>query len=290
MSAEAQVTEKQVATGNEASNASGRERSTIDFPYSPLDVAVEVVRAVHATGGQKSQIEQVAAHMNESPGSGPFRAKLTTAKAFGLSHHGSGTVTLTPLGMRILDPEQEKSARAEAFLRVELYKRIYDEYKGVVLPPSNTALENAMVAMGVSPKQKDRARQAFQRSAQQAGYFAYGASKLVYPVLNAAGNEVKTAKVVEPPEDAEEKEKAAKKGGNGGGKEPPTYHPFIEGLLATLPSTGSQKTEWTLQGRQEWLQTAAGIFNLIYKAGDEDAGSSVQVSVEKPKSHYISAN
>src|SRR6476646_3426990 len=53
---------------------------------------------------------------------------------------------------------------------------------------------------------------------------------------------------------------------NGGGKPPPpsgpTRHPFIEGLLKTLPEP---ETEWKSADRVKWLQTAANIFDLIYK-------------------------
>jgi hypothetical protein len=42
----------------------------------------------------------------------------------------------------------------------------------------------------------------------------------------------------------------------------PTRHPFIEGLLQTLPEP---HTDWPAQDRAKWLQTAANIFDLIYK-------------------------
>ena len=41
------------------------------------------------------------------------------------------------------------------------------------MPPA-AALEREMVELGVSPKQKDKARQVFERSAEQAGFFATG--------------------------------------------------------------------------------------------------------------------
>jgi hypothetical protein len=264
-----------------------RERSTIEFPYLSLDVAIEIVMAVHATGGQKSLIVQTAAHLDEKPNTGAFRNKLATARIFGLATYSiaAGSVALTPLGSRLTDPDQEKGAKAEAFLNVPLYRRIYDQYNGVVLPPTSAALETALVSLGVAAKQKDKARQAFQRSAQQAGFFAYGTTKLVYPVLS--GKDIKGApangddpnKKSPKDKDEDEEEKKLKKGGSG---EPPTYHPFIAGLLETLPPTGVPKTEWTLQGRQDWLQTAAGIFNLIYKTSAEDKGT-VTVSLETPK-------
>lgn len=50
-----------------------------------------------------------------------------------------------------------------------------------------------------------------------------------------------------------------------GGRE---LHPFITGLLKTLPEP---ETEWTIAGRIKWLQTASGIFGLIYKtSGNEN--------------------
>ncbi len=50
------------------------------------------------------------------------------------------------------------------------------------------------------------------------------------------------------------------KGGNGGGGG--GYHPFVEGLLQTMPEPG---TVWTIEGRAAWLEAAATAFKLIYK-------------------------
>ncbi len=55
-------------------------------------------------------------------------------------------------------------------------------------------------------------------------------------------------------------------GGNGGGGTEGTYHPFIEGLLKTLPKTG---TKWALRDRAKWLKLAGNAFDLIYEADDE---------------------
>jgi hypothetical protein len=51
--------------------------------------------------------------------------------------------------------------------------------------------------------------------------------------------------------------------GGGGGH---SLHPFIQGLLDTLPTP---KSEWKAENRAEWLQAAAQVFKLIYK-GDND--------------------
>ncbi|QIB34790.1 DUF5343 domain-containing protein [Ancylobacter pratisalsi] len=44
-------------------------------------------------------------------------------------------------------------------------------------------------------------------------------------------------------------------------------HPFIEGLLATLPEEGK---EWPHKDRIKWLMLAANAFSLIYKGEDEE--------------------
>jgi hypothetical protein len=163
-------------------------------------------------------------------------------------------------------------------LKVPLYNAIYEQFKNGTLPPAQ-GLETAMVSLGVATKQTGKARQAFQKSAKEAGFFTYGTTKLVYPAL---GSGVAAPK---PKEQEEEKPDLKGKNGDGGdGGDGKKRHPFIEGLLETLPSAsvGADKTEWNLQGRQDWLQTAAGIFNLIYKASAEDKGGAVNVSVTWP--------
>jgi hypothetical protein len=281
MSETAKVEQEKISPevpGKEAKQ--GRELSTIDFPYNSLEDVIPVAKAVHKLGGNECRIETLAGELgHETVKSGGFRQKMSSATDFGLISYSSGLVRLTSLGERIVDQDQERSARVEAFLKVPLYAAIYEEFKNGALPPS-AGLEAKMVSLGVAVKQKDKARQVFQRSAKEAGFFAYGATKLVYPAVGKP--EIKGPS-------AQTQEEINKKNGNGGGdgggaggNEPPKYHPFIVGLLDTLPSTGNPKTEWTLQGRQDWLQTAAGIFNLIYKTSADDKGT-LTVSVDAPK-------
>ncbi len=75
---------------------------------------------------------------------------------------------------------QARQARITAFLNVPLYRRLYENYKGRNLPP-DPGLEQAIVNLGVSAKQKERARQVFQRSANYAGFFNQGRNRLILP-------------------------------------------------------------------------------------------------------------
>lgn len=230
------------------------ERSTIGFPYGDLDDAVEIARKVHDNAGMGCTIDQLAGWMRQNTTSGAFRLRLSTGRIFGLIEIERGEISLTQLGRRIVDPSLERDARATAFMAVPLYKAVYDKYRGHMLPPA-AALRREMGALGVASKQTDKARWAFERSAEQAGFFAQGSDRLITP----SGTQ--------PPETRplETRRKEHQRPLGTGGELPP-LHPFIEGLLSKLPEP---ETEWPVQDRARWLQTAANIFSLMYKGDGE---------------------
>jgi hypothetical protein len=172
------------AASERSSDTRGMDRSTIEFPYLDLDTAVEVARAVYSRAGLGScEIDELAAQMQQVV-SGSFRLKTGTAKTFGLvDKDGRSAFQLSALGQRMVRADTEQEARATAFLTVPLYKAVFERYRGHLLPPAR-ALEREMAAFGVAPKQVDKARQAFERSARQAGFFAQGDDRLVQPRLD----------------------------------------------------------------------------------------------------------
>jgi len=237
-----------------------RDRGTIEFPYNALDSAIELAKAVHHVGGSSCQWDQLGAKLNMAADGGSFRQRVMSARTFGLISYAGGVVTLTALGTQINDPDQEQAAKVASFLTVPLYKRVYEDFKNGTLP-GPTGLETAMVTMGVPPKQKSKARQAFTKSATEAGFFAFGSNRLVSPAIKP----VAAAKPAVAPPDP-------KRGG--GGDEPPSIptsnqHPFIEGLLNKLPKA---ETPWSLADRKKWLQTASNIFDLMYTTSPDDGG------------------
>jgi hypothetical protein len=245
-----------------------RERSTISFPYNDLDDVFNVAKAVQTVGGTSCHIDELAAKLGAaSTNSGTFRLRLLAAKTFTLLNYDKGTVTLTPLGSRICDPQQERAARVEAFLAVPLYSKVYEEFKSGNLPPTS-GLETYMVSVGVAPKQKDKARQVFQRSAKQAGFSEYGADRLVKPTIKASA--APAAAPVEEPEP--EKKKKPKD------EDDDEMHPFIKGLLKKLPTPD---TAWSHDGRQKWLQAAINIFDLMYTDDEDDKRGSLIVGFQR---------
>ena len=99
-----------------------------------------------------------------------------------------------------------------------------------------------------------------EKSAKQAGFNSAGDDRLVEPIVGAAP----PAERIPAPEDTP----AAAVNGEPDSPRGPMkgLHPFIMGLLDTLPAA---QTNWTIEGRAKWLQAAAHCFDLIYMGSGE---------------------
>ena len=238
-----------------ASVEAKRERSSIGFPYMTLIEAMEVADAIHGHVGNGScDDHQLAPWLSVSPRSSGYRLRVSAAKTFGLIDSADKTYKLSPLGKKIVDRAQRGRAKADAFLEVPLFSAVYERFRGAALPPPE-ALEREFAELGVAKKQTGKARSSFERSAKAAGYFGEGTDRLVRPGF-AESNPSPEDVPVDP-------EKKPKFGGDntgegrGGGR-----HPFVEGLLQTLPDPN---TVWSVEGRVAWLKAAATCFDLMYQ-------------------------
>lgn len=179
-------------------NKPARVPSSIVFPYSDLSDAIAVAEGLLKGGGVALSRDQLAAAMNMSPGGGGFATKVATARIFGVVDSGSGKYQLTDLGDEIVDPSRHADAKVRAFMTVPLYKRIYDEFRGKLLPPRPHGLERAIVSFGVTEKNAKHARLAFEKSARLAGLYPGGnEDRLVMPFGGAQSAETDEPTVVE---------------------------------------------------------------------------------------------
>lgn len=248
------------------SEAVPRGRSTIEFPYLDLDNSVEIVKTVHEVEGDRCDWRQLATKLEVAPEGGGFRMRMLTAKTYGLVTYERGQIMLTELGIRMADPAHEKRARFDAFLAVPLFKQLFDRLNGQPLPPV-AAIERMVENLGVAPKQKDKARQVFQRAAKQAGLFDLSSDRLSMPPgLSQA------ARTPAPREELT----LAQTNGQGRGSGVGDYHPFIQGLLAKLPKP---EADWPVDARVKWLTTAANIFDLMYVDTAGMPGQAIKVSL-----------
>jgi hypothetical protein len=253
-----------------------REQSSIAFPYGDLEIAIGVAQAVFDAGAVALTREQLAGVLGLSLGSGNFVLKTATVRTFGLLVNKEGKYELTELGFEAVNPDEKvrRSARAKAFLAVPLYQKAYEEFRGKPLPPRPHGLEQAFVKFGVAPKQRTAARLAFDKSAKQAGFFDNGMERLVAPIITG-GMPTDRGRPSAASSDGEPDNKAKRvlrKIAHDEGD----HHPFVQGLLDTLPEPG---TNWAIEGRAKWLQAAAHIFDLIY-GGD----GAIRILAEKPTS------
>jgi hypothetical protein len=214
------VDESAVEQGDqEAGGGRKRERTSIEFPYTDLNRSAELTATLGETGGKVwIDQKQLAVALDMSVNGGTFRSRLSAAKMFGFVETGNGQVRLSDLGIRLLDESTARAAKVEAFLKVPLYRAMYDSYNGFALPPA-AAIERQMISMGVPSKQAERARQAFASSAQAAGYIASN-GRFSKPMITPA--EAKEDK----PNDL-----GGNGGGGGGGRQPPHDPPATEKAL-----------------------------------------------------------
>jgi hypothetical protein len=235
------------------------QRSTVGFPYSSLRDAETVAEELHDKWGGKASLDQLAAGMGTGPRGGTFRVKVATARTFGVTTPvRGGTIGLTDLGRKLLDPQTRAAARVEAFLTVPLFARLAEEYKGSLLPPPS-GLERKIADLGVSAKQTSKARVAFQRSAEQAGFFKHAKNRLVQPNLPDPGKTLADAQSAHPdPEGRRDKMDQSLRSA-------PALPAPLADLWLTLLRDGRS---WSAEATQEFVEAARKLQDLLSKQGD----------------------
>lgn len=256
-----ETTSQDVTVQGEGAGSDPRQRSTIQFPYADLADVEDVALAIHSNvGGGGCDDAQLGPWLGLSAKSSGFRVRISAARMFGLVETRDGAHFLTDLGKAIVDPMRQRAARVTAFINVPLFTKVFEDHKGGVLPPP-AALERAMEGFGVAPKQKSRARQILERSADQAGFFDQGKNRLVKPGIAApAGTPAK-----DPAPDKDERGQERRTGGSGGGGDQPPLDDLIRALVARIPRSET----WPADKRLAWLRAAVTFFDLVYGAEDE---------------------
>jgi len=246
-----------------------RVQSEIEFPYADLEVAGQLAVELHRNAGGEAGDAELAGWLNQSSNGGTYRARRSAARMFGLIDIAQGSIVLTPLGRDLADDAKARSARADAFLKPALYAAMYDKFKGTVLPPA-AAIERMMVQLGVSPKQKERARQAFQKSATNAGFIDINSGRFIKPG-NGPAAMPKPGDTENPRKDTES---GGGGGGGGGGGDPLGLDPLLMELLRKIPT---KEEKWSEAKRVRWFRTFAMNVSQVYD--DDDAP--IELKIER---------
>lgn len=139
-------------------------------PYIDLGEAVQVIGLCYDRAGDEIPFDLFSEITGNTASSSSFTRKLATCRNFGLVTVTLSKITLTEIAERIFrprDPHERQAALKDAFLSIDLFRRMYDKYLGKILP-QDEYLANTFadyVPQDQAPKWVDR----FVDSAQEAG-------------------------------------------------------------------------------------------------------------------------
>lgn len=248
-----------------------RQMSKIAFPYDALADAEAIAEKIHANVGNGScTAAQIAAWTNQSSKSSGFRTQIAAGRLFGLIESEGAGYRLTALGRRWADPQSKRKAKVDAFLSVPLFAALFKAHSEGVLPPT-AALEREIASLGVADKQKARARQVFERSAEQAGFFESGKNRLVLPAIKEGD--------VLPSDPGAGAGGGGGNGegggpGNGGGDDDLKLDALLMALLRKIPAADEG---WPQEKRLRWFKTFAMNVSQVYDADDKPVELTINV-------------
>lgn len=141
-------------SGEPQGRPSRKKISQADIPSISLAKALRVPHALSESyGSDPMRPIDVAAAVNMTPSSGPFRTMCGAALGYGLTDGGPNApvISLQPLGKRIVAPTEvgdDRRALREAALKPTLAQRFYSKYDGSPLPP-RTIAQNVLATFDV---------------------------------------------------------------------------------------------------------------------------------------------
>jgi len=138
------------------------------------------------------------------------------------------------------------------------------------LPPP-AAIERQIEQLGISPKQKERARQTFSKSATCAGFIDSSTGRFIKPGNLGARDESSAV---------QERDKDRTGGGGGSGTGDLELDPLLIALLKKVPSP---ENGWPGPSRVRWFRTFAMNVSQIYDADGEPVEMKIDLDKEAAK-------
>jgi hypothetical protein len=160
-----------------------------------------------------------------------------------------------------------EQAKVQAFLSVDLFKKIYDQFHGTTLPPE-VGLKNLLeTTYRVVPDRVTPTVRIMLDSEEYAGLFkaAGNRTRMTMPLTLPGGS----GKMV-PPQPAAAAETPKNGGGNGGGGGDGTEDGIdsaIRGLLRRLPPSG---TPLTAKRRKDFIDAFTALVTVIYPEAETE--------------------
>jgi hypothetical protein len=251
-----------------------RPQSGTAFPYYNLDKSVELAKLMHDRAGGVCDRAQLAPLLGYSGiNNGGFLSRVSAAKMFGLIEDTDDRkLRVSARGRAIVAPisaADASRARVEAFMSVELFRKVYDQYHGSALP-ENAGLQNLLqneyrvVVAQVAPTVR-----IMLDSAEQAGLFSAtngNRTRMVMPLMVASVTPLPTTPA--PPIDT------APRGGNGGGSggggdDLSGIDGAFVHLLKRLPTAG---TALPTKRRKAFIDAFTATLGVVYPDAEDAIG------------------
>jgi predicted nucleotide-binding protein len=174
--------------------------SQTDIPSVSLAHALRVPRAIADHYGKAATRPlDVAAALEMTPTSGPFRALCGAAIGYGLTEGGpnASEITLSPLGLRVVAPLSEGDDRAalrDAVLIPSVEKAFLTKYDGSPLPAEKIGC-NVLESMGVPADSASRFFKLIMENAESVGFLKVIKDKTYVDLGQPSGVPTPTADV-----------------------------------------------------------------------------------------------
>lgn len=187
--------------------------SQSDIPSVSLEKAIKVPAAIGDNYGYKPATPlAVAKAMDLQPSTGHFKRLTGASIAYGLTSGGynAETISITPLGLRIVRPTSEGddlAAKREAILKPRITREFLTKYDTAALP-KDTIANNVLMEMGVPKERTSEVFKLIVESAQAVG-FLQTIKDRIYVDLSSAGKPSGAATVSEEDEADDEGEPTA---------------------------------------------------------------------------------
>jgi hypothetical protein len=269
------VTIKQKESGSDSQAGKPKPKSGTAAPYYDLAQSIVVAQTIHEQGGGACSREQLAPLLKYSgTNNGGFLTRVSAAKMFGLIDESGETLRITDRAKSILSPviaQDAERAKVEAFLAVDLFRQVFERFKGQMLP-QETGLKNLLAnTYQVVPGRLVPALRVMMDSAETAGFFktAGNRSRMVMPIIAGDGNAHPVAQEKPTAEsnadlDSDHGRHERKHRSQSGGNEIPSA---LLGLLERLPPVG---TALAAKRRAALAEAFKSAIDFLYPE-DEDA-------------------
>ena len=241
-------------------------RALVSYPYFDLSDSLAVAKAIHDNAGGTCAPDQLASYLGyKSTTSGTFQTRLSAAKQFGFVRAEGAQIITTDRAMQILSPvlpEDAINAKADAFLSVDLFAKVYEKYKGTTIPPKVGLRNLFLTTYAISTERVDPAVRVLIDSAEQAAFFPQGdQSRLVRPATKL------TQVHQQAPQADPSPREAAPRAGGGSGDGPSGVHPAIVGLLRELPPAGAK---WPKKSKDRFVKAFLASLEFVYPDADDE--------------------